>query len=53
MKTIRIFLAFLALVAVKTNAQEVVVNSPSDKVIVDNTEKSSMIAMVNTTAYNL
>ncbi|SDG08506.1 hypothetical protein SAMN05421827_103175 [Pedobacter terrae] len=51
MKTIRIFLAFLALVAVKTSAQEAVVNSPSEKVIVDNTEKSSMIAMVNIAAY--
>ncbi|WP_412466568.1 hypothetical protein [Pedobacter sp. KLB.chiD] len=51
MKTIKIFLAFLALTAVKTNAQEVVVNTPSEKVIVGQIEKPSMIAMVNTSAY--
>nr|WP_315417623.1 hypothetical protein [uncultured Pedobacter sp.] len=51
MKTIRIFLAIMALIAVKTNAQERVVNSPSEKVIVENVEKSSMVAMVNTSRY--
>jgi hypothetical protein len=51
MKTIKIFLAFMALIAVKTNAQEVAVNSPSEKVIVENVEKSSTLAMVNTSKY--
>lgn len=50
MKKIKIFLAFLALIAVKTSAQEAVVNSPSEKVVLG-TEKSSMIAMVNTSTY--
>ncbi|MFD2584860.1 hypothetical protein ACFSR6_20355 [Pedobacter vanadiisoli] len=48
MKTIRIFLAFMALIAVKTSAQEAAVNSPSEKVVLEKPEKSSMIAMVNT-----
>ncbi|WP_343522556.1 hypothetical protein [Pedobacter sp.] len=48
MKTIRIFLAFMALIAVKTSAQEVALNNPSEKAVLENPEKSSMIAMVNT-----
>ncbi|TFB34133.1 hypothetical protein E3V97_00875 [Pedobacter alluvionis] len=41
----------MALIAVKTNAQEGVINSPSEKVVVENVEKSSMVAMVNTSRY--
>jgi hypothetical protein len=51
MKTIKIFLAFMALIAVKTNAQEGVVNSPSEKIVIENVEKSSTMAMVNTSKY--
>ncbi|WP_225876441.1 hypothetical protein [Pedobacter psychrodurus] len=51
MKTIKIFLAFMALIAVKTNAQEGVVNSPSEKVVIENVEKSSTLAMVNTSKH--
>jgi hypothetical protein len=51
MKTIKIFLAFMALIAVKIHAQEAVVNSPSEKVIVESAEKSSTLAMVNTSKY--
>lgn len=41
----------MALIAVKTNAQEGVVNSPSEKVVIENVEKSSTMAMVNTSKY--
>jgi hypothetical protein len=51
MRTIRIFLAIMALIAVKTNAQEGMVNSPSEKVVVENVEKASMVAMVITSRY--
>ena len=39
----------MALIAVKTNAQEATVNSPSEKTVVENLEKSSTIAMVSNT----
>ncbi|TCD29774.1 hypothetical protein EZ456_00550 [Pedobacter psychrodurus] len=41
----------MALIAVKTNAQEGVVNSPSEKVVIENVEKSSTLAMVNTSKH--
>ncbi|WP_245221949.1 hypothetical protein [Pedobacter kyungheensis] len=47
MKTIKILLAFMALIAVKASAQEVTVNSPSEKAIVENIEKSTTLAMVS------
>lgn len=41
----------MALIAVKTNAQEGVVNSPSEKIVIESVEKSSTMAMVNTSKY--
>jgi len=41
----------MALIAVKIHAQEAVVNSPSEKVIMESAEKSSALAMVNTSKY--
>jgi len=41
----------MAIIAVKTSAQEGVVNSPSEKVVIENVEKSSTMAMVNTSKY--
>ena len=41
----------MALIAVKINAQEVAVNTPSENVIVGNVEKSSTLAMVSTSKH--
>ncbi|GAA4204641.1 hypothetical protein GCM10022289_22910 [Pedobacter jeongneungensis] len=47
MKTIKIFLAFMALIAVKTNAQEIAVNNPTEKAVAEASDKSTSLAMVS------
>jgi len=37
----------MALIAVKANAQEATVNSPSEKTVIENVEKSTTLAMVS------